>query len=184
MFYPIAPISGQPYDDGRNAGVMMGLQSGAEWIMSLDSDVIPPHDTIFRLLRHNKPIVSGMYCRRSPPHGVPVAIKNGAWVTNFVVGDLVEVDLVGAGCLLVHRSVYENVPPQRPGKPWYDWRVSLKGTGIVPEETCLSEDFCWNYHVRQHGYKIYLDTSIQCRHVGFSMATLGNMLPLETAAIT
>ena len=173
-------LAGMPFDMARNSAVQQFLNTSYEWLFSLDSDVIPPRDAILRLLNHGLPIVSGLYCRRSPPHGVPVMIKGGRWVTQFTPGSMVEVDLVGAGCLLTHRSVFEKVPHQRPGKPWFDWRVDLRGLGVVPEDTCTSEDFSWCQHVRRHGYKIYVDTSVQCRHVGAAQATYNSMVPLES----
>lgn len=174
--------TGMPYDHCRNTAVQNFLQSPYEWLFSLDSDVLAPPDAILRLLSHGQPIISGLYSRRSPPHGVPVMIRNGQWVTSYSPGSVIEVDMVGAGCLLVHRSVFEKVPPQRPGKPFYDWRVDLKGTGVVPEETCLSEDFSWNIHCRRHGYKILVDTGCVCKHIGAAEFTHGNVEPLKPVA--
>src|SRR5579885_3535544 len=73
--------SGMPFDHARNTAVHRFLNSPYEYLFSLDSDVCAPPDTILRLLSYDLPIVSGMYCRRSPPHAVPVMIKNGQWVT-------------------------------------------------------------------------------------------------------
>lgn len=173
---------GLPFDHARNAAVQHFLSTPYEWLFSLDSDVCAPPDTILRLLSHGLPIVSGMYCRRSPPHSVPVMMKNGQWHTQFVPGQVVEVDVVGNGCLLVHRSVFEKVPPLAPGKPWYHWRVDLRGTGTVPDESCMSEDYSWNWHVRKYGHKIMVDTSVQCEHVGLAQAKLGVFEPMAPAA--
>lgn len=179
-FVAIPP--GMPFDMARNAAVQQFLQSPYEYLFSIDSDVVAPPDTIIRLLNHNLPVVSAMYCRRSPPWSVPVAMKNGQWLSGFVPGQLVEVDLVGNGALLVHRSVFEwgLRNPIRAGKIWYDWRVDLKGTGVVPEDSCLSEDFSWNHHIRtKGGYKIYLDTSIRCSHLGMAKSDLGTFVPIS-----
>ena len=151
----------------------------------LDSDVIPPPDTISRLLAHRLPIVSGMYCRRSPPHGLPVMIRNGQWFTDFVVGQMVEVDMVGAGCLLIQREVLEKMQPQRPqaGKHWFDWKVDARS--VLPDGQALSEDFSFCVEVRrQLGVRVMVDTSIQCRHVGLAQATLGQMTPCEATPVT
>lgn len=174
-------VTGMPFDHARNHAVQQFLASPFEWLLSLDSDVVAPPDTILRLLAHNQPIISGMYCRRSPPHSVPVAIKNGQWLNGFQPGTVQEVDLVGAGCLLVHRSVFEKVPPTRPdgSKRWYDWRVDCKGLNLFPEESCLSEDFTWCVHVRKFGYKVLMDTSIACKHVGLFETGLGTARPLD-----
>lgn len=182
---PFLPMAGKPYDDGRNSCVKAFLESDYQHLFFLDTDVTPPSDCVSRLLAHNLPIVSGLYHRRSPPHSLPVMIKNGSWYVNHPPG-LVEVDLVGAGCLLVHRSVYERVPPQRPGKSWYDWRIDLKDLDppIVEPDSCLSEDFSWNRHVRKHGYKIMVDTTIDCGHVGLGEARRGTFLPAEARMFT
>ena len=113
---PVMGLSGMPFDMARNTACMRTLEGGFDFLFFLDSDVVPPVDAVMKLAKHNLPIVSGLYCRRSPPHAVPVMIKNGQWVTQFKPGSMVEVDVVGAGCLLIKREVLEKCPPQRPGK--------------------------------------------------------------------
>lgn len=143
----------------------------------LDSDVIPPPDTILRLLKHDKPVISGVYCRRSPPHGVPVMIKNGNWVTQFPTNSVIEVDFVGAGCLLIRRDVLEKLPPIMPGRHWFSWQVDLKG--VVPPGENVSEDFAFNIQCRKKlGIPTLVDTSIQCLHVGLAEASYGKLLPV------
>lgn len=181
----VMPVAGMPYDMARNVICMKALEGGFTSVFFLDSDVIPPPDTIPRLLAHRLPIVSGMYCRRSPPHGLPVMIRNGQWFTDFVVGQMVEVDMVGAGCLLIQREVLEKMQPQRPqaGKHWFDWKVDARS--VLPDGQALSEDFSFCVEVRrQLGVRVMVDTSIQCRHVGLAQATLGQMTPCEATPVT
>lgn len=179
---PVIPVAGMPYDMARNSVVMRALEMGASFCAFLDSDVIPPPDAFLRLMRHNLPMVSGVYFRRSPPHGAPVAIKNGTWLNPLPRNQLVEVDLVGAGCLCLRTDFLRSIPPHRKGHHWFDWCVNLRGTGVVPEDECLSEDFTFNVHARKHGVKTFLDTSIICKHVGYAEAGHGTLLPLETPA--
>lgn len=180
---PVMGLSGMPFDHARNAASMRAIELGVDWLFFLDSDVIPPHDTITRLIAHNKPVISGVYCRRSPPAGVPVMIREGRWVEKIPENSVIEVDLVGAGCLLIHRSVLTSFPPQRPGKHWFDWRVDLQG--LHPPGDCLSEDFTFCKAVKEKlGIPVLVDTSIQCRHVGFSEAVYGGIRPLETTPNT
>lgn len=173
-------MAGQPFDMARNTICMKALEGGFEWCFMLDSDVIPPRDAVPRLMAHRKPIISGMYCRRSPPHGVPVMIKNGGWHTNFPLGSVQEVDLVGAGCLLIHRSVLERMPPIDPqfGKHWFSWRVDR--ASVLPPGEALSEDFSFCVHARRTlGIPTLVDTSIKCKHVGLAMADYAEYLPCE-----
>lgn len=174
-------LTGAPFDHARNQAAMKVLDSGADYCFFLDSDVIAPRDTIPRLIARKEPIISGIYYRRSPPHGVPVAIKNGSWLTSFPANKVIDVDLVGAGCLLVHRSVFQSLPPQRPGRHWFDWRVDLSSVeGTQPN---LSEDFTFCVHAQKNGYKVCVDTSIQCHHIGFAKATRGALTPLDTMEV-
>jgi hypothetical protein len=176
---PVLGLSGMPYDHARNQGCMRALEIGADFLFFLDSDVIPPPDTVLRLMKHDLPIVSGIYCRRSPPHGLPVMMKGGKWIETYPENKLIEVDWVGAGCLLIRRDVLQQLPPQRPGKHWFDWRVDLNGSeGLPPGLLPLSEDFTLCEHARKHGFPVIVDTSIMCRHVGASEYTYKNVQPL------
>lgn len=181
-FDPFMVVAGRPFDMARNDICMAALQVGAKNVFMYDSDVIPPRDAILRLMRHNLPIVSGMYCRRSPPESVPVMIKNGGWFIPQRLGAMYEVDLVGAGCLLLKTDMLRKLPAQRPGYHWFDWKVNMKG--IVPDGEALSEDFTFNVHARKHGYKTYVDTSIRCRHAGMAESDLGTFKALNTATMT
>ncbi len=184
----IIPIAGMPYDHARNTACQMTIQHGFEWLFFLDSDVVPPRDAILRLMAHNKPLVSGVYFRRSPPHGVPVMMKPvGQWITNFPPNSLIEVDVVGAGCLLIHRTLLEAIQhvPQRgqAGKVWFDWRVDCQG--ILQQGECLSEDFTLCTHVkRQFGIPVLVDTGVVCLHVGLGEASYGKFAPCEARTKT
>ena len=98
---------------------------------------------------------------------------------------LIEVDYVGAGCLLMRRDLLEKmaahpIAPER-GKVWFDWRVD--NAANLPQGEALSEDFAMNLHVRRNlGIKVMVDTSIQCRHVGLGEATYNNLQPCQAVA--
>jgi hypothetical protein len=112
---PVEVLAGMPYDMSRNRGCQIALDRGCSHVFHLDSDVVPPRDAVLRLLKHNLPIVSGLYCRRSPPHAVPVMMKPvGRWVTHFKPNSLVEVDVVGAGCLLISCDLLRQMKPPVP----------------------------------------------------------------------
>ena len=185
---PVVAASGMPYDHCRNSICKKALDDGFDFVGFLDSDVIPPPDAFLRLMAHNLPIVSGVYCRRSTPHGVPVAIrKPGGWVQQLS-GGLEEVDYVGAGLLLIRRDTLEKVPATRPsaGKRWFDWRVDMAGvkdpaTGkdYYPPDECLSEDFSYCHWLKQNGIKTMLDTSIMAKHIGLAEAGFGTLQPFH-----
>lgn len=177
---PILPQCGRPYDDARNECCRVALANGFDNIFFLDSDVVCPPDTVLRLLSHKEDFISGVYFRRSPPHGLPVMIRHdwpGGWYTGYRPGSVVEVDRVGAGCLLLSRRFLENVPPQRPGHHWFDWKVNYRGQKVFPDDDCTSEDFTLCEHAKRNGFTVKADTSILCQHVGLAEAGPGTFVP-------
>ena len=168
--------SGMPFDHGRNTVCQVALEKNFQWLFFMDDDVIAPPDTIQRLINRNADIVSGLYYRRAEPI-MPVALYDTkpkpTFVTNIQLGQVVEVDLVGAGCLLIHQRVLKAMK-----KPWFDW---LMDRDDIPEEEKCSEDFAFCRKAKKdHGFKIILDTSIQCLHVGYGRSEAGGMFkPLE-----
>lgn len=180
----IQPITGLPFDHARNSLAMGTLDSGATWCMMLDSDVIPQRDAILKLMAHRQPIVSGMYFRRSPPVGVPVCQRPlGCWVTKYPRNKLFEVDVVGSGCLLIHRDVFQKLPPVRPdlGRHWFSWQVDQKD--LNPPGGPTSEDFVFCAWARAHGYKILVDPQVRCKHAGMAEAEENSFVPLFTGAL-
>lgn len=181
----VMPVSGQPFDMARNSVCEAALAGGFNWVFFLDSDVVPPRDAIIRLMSHRKQIISGVYYRRSPPEGVPVMQKGGGWYVNYPRDRLFEVDVVGAGCLLIHRSVLETLPPQFPqgGKKWFRWGVdsqwSEEALKVGPP---MSEDFTFNKWAKKHGIPTWVDPSVQCLHVGLAEASQNSFRPAMVRA--
>jgi len=176
-------LSGMPFDHARNTGCQKLLELDWEWLFFLDDDVICPPDTIHRLISHQQPIVSGVYNRRNLPL-VPVMLRwnkdKFEWVSEYEKDKLIEVDLVGAGCLLIHRSVVESMQPLSNRCRWFEWRCDRTDLEAV-EKT--SEDFTFCTHAKKHGFKIMVDTSIHCRHIGYAESRCdGTFVPLEQKA--
>lgn len=175
-------IAGQPFDHARNTGCQIALDRGCEYVFHLDSDVVTPPDVIHRLIARRKPVISGVYCRRSPPQGVPVMMRDGQWVTDLPgpgEDPVISVDMVGAGCLLIHRSVLEQMAkkcPLAPGKPWFYWKSDL--AGMVPAGEATSEDFSFCNQLRlKMGVPVLVDTSVRCKHLGTAEADYGSYVP-------
>ena len=124
-------------------------QNGWQWILYIDSDMVPHPATAARLLSHNVDVVGAYYFSRREPLvaefnrvGMPPADpgKNGLW----------RVMWVGAGCLLVRRNVIEKLP-----EPWWP-HAPNPGEG---------EDLAFCAKVRSLGIPIYVDLSLQIGHM-------------------
>jgi hypothetical protein len=150
------------------------LSRGFQWLFFLDDDVVMPPDGIAYLKSNGLPLVSGLYYRRHEPV-TPVAIsltEQGAqWITGYEKGKLFPADYVGAGCLLIHRTVLEKMP-----SPWFEWWSDRKD---LPKGEQLSEDFAFCHKAKKLGFQAYVDTRVECLHAGLSAAGPGGMKPLS-----
>lgn len=171
-------LSGMPYDHARNSACEKILEFNFTWLLFIDDDVVPPPDVYARLVAHGKDIISGLYFRRSEPTSMPVMLRKGsgptdrpAFITDFKPGDVIEADMVGAGCLLIHRRVIEKMKAN-----WFEWKVDQKQ---LPEIERTSEDFTFCTSAKAMGFNIYVDTSISCQHVGFGKSELGTFTSMS-----
>jgi|AntRauTorcE11898_2_1112593.scaffolds.fasta_scaffold16891_1 hypothetical protein len=154
-------------DLAREQTVEDALVSDPEWILFMDSDVVPPADVFQRLTRHGQKIVSGLYHMDNPDGVHPAMWRLDEYDAPTIMEKeregLVNVDAVGFGCLLVHRDVIEDIE-----RPWFRW---TKGYDNHPwdlqhlgEKPGVSEDFFFCHKAQQAGYDIYVDTTTKCIH--------------------
>ncbi len=153
---------GPPIHLARESIVDQALEWGADYLFFIDSDVVlehPPNPNIAlrRLMDHNMPIMSGLYrAKKSGPNYNPWAMwtfksaKEAFEPVTEWKAKLVEVDVVGLGCCLIKREVFENTP-----KPWFRWEL----------DKAPSEDFYFLLKAKTKGYKVIVDTTIRCSHI-------------------
>lgn len=130
---------------------------------------------IDRLVSHKKSIVGGVYQQRRASGKMciqPEIAPDGPDDKDLVarlraqgpLDRLVEVKWCATGCLLVHRSVYEDIKAKRPdlapkaeGQPW-----NFFGHNIGAE----SEDVAFSLLAAEAGHQPHLDLGLWCAHVG------------------
>jgi hypothetical protein len=157
-------VARSPVHVARNLIVTETLRDypAASHLLFLDDDVIPEPDALERLLAHDVPVVSGMYCERAAPHR-PVAYRLGhdgeqerhVVLTRFCPG-LQVVDAVGVGCLLVNLDVYRALEPSS----WFDFADGL------------GEDLYFCRQLRRAGIPILLDGDVLCGHLTLAAVSL------------
>jgi len=133
---------------------------GAEYMLWLDSDMVFPASTALRLLAHKEDIVAANYVRRQLPAKGVAYETIGDWENPLIFepqDDLVEVEGVGMGCMLVKTSVLDDIP-----QPWFEF-------GWTPESNdWLGEDMIFCQKMAQAGNTVKIDTqlSMEMRHLG------------------
>jgi len=163
---------GYNIDQVRNL-IAHWIVNGYDYLFSVDSDISFEPDTLEKLLKHDVDMVSGLYIQRKPgQHILEVYEHNGrGGVSNIpyekIKGrGLVEIASCGFGCVLVKSQVMRAV-----GYPYFEYHSAIDHANTVSEDV----DFCRKALVK--GFKIWADTSIQCRHTGSFTFTVDNNIP-------
>lgn len=104
-------------DHSRNLIADDFLNTSAEWLFWIDSDTLVPAGALSRLLALGKTLASGLYFGKNPPHPPIAYYRNAGDGTYMPIdrmekwekGEILPVDAVGMGCVLTHRSVFEDI---------------------------------------------------------------------------
>lgn len=101
--------------DYNRTEVVKGFLSGeADYLFWMDDDTAPPNDAISRLVESGRDFIGGIYYLPARPFN-PIAYKRDPdtglyqYIYGFPQGAMIQVDAIGFGCTLVHRSVYEKI---------------------------------------------------------------------------
>ena len=150
----------QPVDACRNRIVHHFLKdSKLEWLFMVDDDIVP-WPNILDMRFKGKLIISGLtYIAK---HGVPLVCGiTERWKDKVRFGgvqegprDPIEVEGVGAGALMIHRSVLEKMKP-----PWF--RFTYKWNG----EREQGEDLYFSQKAKKARYSLWLDPGSPCGHM-------------------
>ena len=164
-------VEGKPVDVARNELVELAKQHNARYLLFLDDDTLPPVHTVLRLLgllQKNKKtgeqamVASGIYYTKSIPP-MPVILKKDipAGFEDWEWGDVFDVDYIGMGCCLINMQIFNELE-----KPYFKF---YKGSPNPDEyQGTIGEDVWFCDKVAELGYKIWVDSYVQCEHEDFA----------------
>lgn len=146
------------------------LESDAEWIFLVDTDMVWEPGAIITLTQSAKKLgakaISGWALM--PKSGLwPHAVKVGAegivpWGAIDPLSEPIQVDAVGGACFLVHRDIYSTVKETYQGKTEYVWQDE------VYDETYdmqVGEDITFCQRITEAGYQIWYEPSAIFGHL-------------------
>jgi len=154
----ILSVYDKPVDEARIILVEHAKKMGAKYLFFIDDDVLVPPYALARLLNLKAKVASGVYYTKYKPP-VPVILKKDyvGGYDKWQFGDVIDVDYIGLGCALIDMSIFDEIEP-----PYFKY---IAGTPSPTEEQHkLGEDAYFCEKVRNKGYKIWVDTAVQCVH--------------------
>lgn len=143
----------------RNVIINYMLQNNYDYLMSIDTDVIPPKDVIEKLLKRKKDLV-GFLTHMGFKLKKPAVLKNGyilkdkywglhayTWAEIKKMPDFTKVYGTSVACLLISRKVFES-------------GVRFRYTPYFG----VGEDIWFFAECNQKGFEFWLDKSVRVKH--------------------
>jgi len=153
----------------RNLLVKSFLETDCEWFLFIDSDTVPPSN-ILDMIENNKTICSGVsHIYKDNNFSISVYGKYKGklnYIQEDSKEDLIEVDGVGTGCLLIHRKVFDRL-----NKPYFETVYDKNGMVEVSEDL----NFCKK--AQEAKFKIWVDKRMVVSHYKtVNLSTVWTML--------
>lgn len=157
--------------DSHQACADYALKNGFDYVLHLETDIVPPRDVIESLLIWKKSVIGGHYDlfhgskRKSMIQEMEFYDRS---ITNFNSAQQVEemeplyfdgnihrVYHIGLGCILINVNLFKKIKFR-----------AMKGVNLHPD-SFFAED-CMSYKI-----PVFIDTNIQCKH--YNQSWLSNM---------
>ncbi len=154
------------HDALRNSLIEQAM--GCSHLIMMDTDQLYPADTIMKLIKHAEDgydVVGTPVHRSWPPYDV---IMYRGRLNGYVhvsekecySGDMVEVDATGCGCIMYNMDMFIDMK-----SPWFESKKSIASGHTIGEDIGM----CWR--LRNAGYRIFVDTSIEIIHTHMAPIT-------------
>ena len=160
----------------RNVVVKTFLETtDANWLLMIDSDERLSIDTWRKLTSSAdeklRPIVSGLVFAaffdnqdqlRPVPTIYRMNMETGLQpMDDYPLNELIEVDAVGTGCILIHRNVLLDMQKNATPNQGKDWAWFVEG---AIDGTYFGEDLLFSKRLKSMGYKIFAHTGAILAH--------------------
>jgi glycosyltransferase involved in cell wall biosynthesis len=149
----------------RNSLVKLALDGGYDDLFFIDSDIEWEPEWLFRLLNRPEPVVGGALVKKTDTEGYTVKILDKT-LKYSSDKKLLEVNGVGTGFLKVSRfaleKLWEASDPYTSEGEKHRMVFDIK----VENGELISEDYIMCNKWQDLGYKVWLDPTITCNHIG------------------
>jgi hypothetical protein len=144
---------GRPIELVRTRLVARFLDSTADYMLTIDDDIVAPDDAVERLLTAGAPVATAP-CPIAVDGRIVANVKavgSGEWIAT-PPGEVFPVSHTGLGFTLIHRDVFARIRT-----PWFQFGVASGGRSI-------GEDVWFSNGVTQAGLAIVCDGGVLCSH--------------------
>jgi hypothetical protein len=214
--YAGPPCSASVVHWSRNWLVGEQLKSGKPWthVLFIDDDIVVEPEALNKLLSHKKDIVAGICTRRNDPPIPNIRFYDKAegatrQIWEWPENQLIEVDAVGTGLMLISKNALEQVAEAYFSCVWEQDFYGMSADRVErvkkerlakfdAEKICywfrflptergdieMGEDVTFCYLAKKYcGLSIYVDTSVQPGHLGPYPFGIKDFIPYKDLCI-
>ena len=160
----------------RNALVADFLETDADTLLFVDSDVIITPEAVLRLLAisQGKDVTAGVYPRRGADRCFFMDIHTDEETNQLVFDEngMMQIRRIGTGFMMIQRHVLETMIKNHP-----EWRY-INDTKNRDEYAIFDfgvyngkyygEDYLFCDRAREHGFEVWIDPTIKLGHMGIT----------------
>lgn len=154
----------------REQAVAVAKTAKADRILWVDSDMLVMEDSLLKLIKCEKDIVSGVAVTKQPPFGFLISRKDEtgkpALMNSLPSESLFTVDAVGFGFMLVKTSVFDKIEA-----PYFQMN---NDTG---------EDYYFCEKAIQAGLEVWVNSDCQVGHIGQYVYTIDDNINCKPSLI-
>jgi hypothetical protein len=156
-------VTNMPVDSARNYLIERALESDAEYLFFVGDDTVSPYDAFKTLHKTSKEnpdaVVAGVYYIKLCDAMIMVRKNNNISVPNVDPGQVFEVWQTGMDCMLIPMRILRKMYEEDPDLPFCCIANGIEGVPFI------GEDNFFVYRLRKSGYKLLVNTDVQCLHM-------------------
>lgn len=139
--------------ENRNWLAFKAINEECDYLFMVDDDMVFPPCTLTRMVGHQKDIV-GVVAKSRTGENV-IQIDGKVPKDEEIPKELFECDALGTGVILIKTDILKTIP-----YPFFSFKSDINGV------TVQGEDWSFCKKVKDKGYKIFCDPTIQVGHIG------------------
>jgi GT2 family glycosyltransferase len=154
-------LSGTFQNEINNSAPLSGKVT-YDKILWIDSDIAWKPEDVIKLYESDKDIISGCYLFANGEVAAYEKPLSSGYLLNDIKDktDLIEIGSCGFGFVCVKSGVFESL-----SRPWFQQVMTkMEQDGKEFEFPVMGEDISWCMRVKEKGYEIWLDPTVQVTH--------------------
>ena len=158
-------VSGYSVARARNLMAQKAIDEGCDYLLMVDSDMLPPKDGLINLASHDVEVCLGWAVRGSSDDGLTSVIKDGSpgYEKSYYANEIVQLAESGEhlirvkGCGMAFALLSTDVF-RRFKRPWFKYVD-------YPNGSALGEDYYFCHQCHSVGLRVHVDTRVGCGHI-------------------